>query len=149
MGLGALGPVSYRTLLATLADDLIINPVTSVSMVMDRWIALFSAAYKAFDLVQRCTILHAKVPHDPNANPALPNQRTKGRRNRVWQPKNWMASDSASLDTYLPSRKPEAAHVFFGPAGCQFPHSPTVDNQEISRWWGVPNIIDRSNTRRR
>ena len=59
-GMGGLGPVSYRALVAKLADGLEQQPPTSVTEVAARWIDIFWPAFSSYPEVQTAAILHGK-----------------------------------------------------------------------------------------
>ena len=139
-GLGGLGAISYRTLLAELADDLILNAASSVSDVAQRWIDRFLMAYSAFDYIVMCNQLHAKQPHNPVAV-ADPAMRTKEEEETYLNLKQALVVGFCIGGYVLPNRDAEAAHVVFDP----LLGKPAMDmsKAESQSWWGVPNIISR------
>lgn len=142
-GLGALGSTSYRTLLARLADDLSNNPASSVMDVADRWTSKFWIEYSSFVLTQRCKQLHAKAKHDPTSLAPDQNQRTKDEEKEYDTLRTGVGVGFCIAGYVLPDRNPEAAHVFFDPLSNNPPKPHLDSGNEITRWWGVPNIIDR------
>jgi hypothetical protein len=140
-GLGGLGPVSYRTLIAELGDDLVANPPASVGDVAQRWTDRFWRAYSGFDLTQRVVALHAKGQHDPSLNPPDPDQRIKAEEDEY----NTLATGLSvgfCLGGYTPpDRTPTVASVQFSPL---LPNpAPVLQTWEGFGWWGVPNLISR------
>ncbi|SDX63266.1 hypothetical protein SAMN04515617_105156 [Collimonas sp. OK242] len=140
-GLGGLGPVSYRTILARLGDDLAANKPISVAEVAQRFTDMFWAEYCAFDLTQRVIALSAKGPYDPAANPQNPVARTKLEEDEFTNLRTSLVVGFCIAGYLLPSRTPEAASITFDPLAPK--PVPTLNKMEGSQWWGVPNIISR------
>lgn len=140
-GLGGLGLVSYRTILALLADDLALNPATSVTDAAQRFIDKFWVEYLAFAPIQQLIQLHAKPPHDPALNPPNAAQRTKEEEDEYNNNKTGLVVGFCIAGYVLPDRKPEAASMVFDPLAPK--PLPQISAIEGSQWWGVPNIISR------
>jgi hypothetical protein len=60
-GLGALGPLSHRTIVATFGDDLKARKPKDMKEVADRWIDMVWAHYQP--LLARCLALNHKSGH--------------------------------------------------------------------------------------
>src|SRR5689334_3430003 len=71
-GMGGLGPVSYRTLLAELADNLRSKPPNDVEDVAKRWADKIWDAYsnskELAPVIATCRALAAKPAYDPKAD---------------------------------------------------------------------------------
>lgn len=140
-GLGGLGPVSFRTLLADLADELVANPPGDVSDVAQRWIDKFWIAYTNFKYVDQCNQLHQKLPYDPLAAGANPGARTEEEEAVYLTLKQALVVGFCIGGYVLPDRTPQAMFMIFDPINVkpQF----QIAHAESELWWGVPNIIDR------
>jgi hypothetical protein len=143
-GLGGLGTLSHRTLLAQLADDLQAKPPATMADVANRWATLFWGAYTT-QLKNELAIfkaLQAKLPFDPAAATPAPNSRSKQEEDQF---QSW-ARDLVvgfCLGGYvMPSRKPEAFTVTIAPNLSVAPTPMQVQNGGI-QWFGVPNLINR------
>jgi hypothetical protein len=138
-GLGSLNQLSYRTLLARLADDLQATKAGSVADVVNRWIELFWTEYEPY--VKPCVDLSAKLPHDPNINPPDPAARTKAEEVELTQLKRALFVGFCIGGYILPGRLPEAFAVYFDP----LQGKPTAQPVPLGTWgfWGAPNVIQR------
>lgn len=128
-GLAGLGPLSYRTLFAQLADDLAATPPTSVLDACQRWVAKFWGQYTAFGEVVRAKALHAnpaRTPDEEEAYQALKDNLVVG---------------FCIGGHVLSDRVSEAYEIVFDPLGGR--PTPNQIPALSHRWWGVPNIINR------
>lgn len=128
-GCAGLGDLSYRTMLARLADNLAITPPTSVLDAAQRWTDQFWISYSTYGEVVRAQVLHANTARTPDEEAeylALKDNLVVG----------------FCIGGYaLPARVAEAYEIVFDPIATQ-----PVPVQVIPlshRWWGVPNIINR------
>jgi hypothetical protein len=143
-GLGGLGNLSHRTLLARLADDLQANPPTTMADVANRWTALFWSAYTSQPQNELAIFraLQAKLSFDPAAATPAPNSRSKQEEDQF---QSW-ARDLVvgfCLGGYvMPGRNPEAFTVMIAPNLSAAPTPMQVQNGGI-QWFGVPNLINR------
>jgi hypothetical protein len=162
-GLGAVGDVSHRTLLAQLGDQLRAQPPTNVLQAATRWADHVWAAYEP--LTKRCLDLNAKAPFDPNdsTNPAA---RTKTEEEEFQILKRGLVL-GFFLGGYLPpQRVPEAYVIAFDPlqgkpspakiVGCSFSGAPNMIARLLSgcdadfkaeilnsgKWSGAPGELD-------
>lgn len=140
-GLGCLWPASYRTLIASLADDLLAHPATSISDVAQRWIDSFWNAYSASQYVLQCNQLHTKPPHNPAANPVDPNARTEEEEKTYKNLQQALVVGFCLGGYVMPDRTPRAVYMTFDPTSGK--PTPTEMVDECEQWWGVPNIIHR------
>lgn len=150
-GLAGLGPtVSYRTLFATLADDLLKNPPATVREVADRWSAGFWDAYSKsmFKLViDECRALHAKKALDPKAAAPDPAARDEAEEKRYSYLRNGLFAGFC-IGGYLPSadlrspthRVAQAFQILVDPVEVNAPIPAEIIGP---RFWGAPNMIDR------
>jgi hypothetical protein len=74
-GMGGLELGSYRTLVATIADALLSNPVTSVAEVAEKWAGQIWPIYNSLSEIQRCRTLNQKLAFD-QTNPTDPARHT-------------------------------------------------------------------------
>lgn len=144
-GLGGLMHVSYRALLALLADDLKATPPVSVLDVATRWAAQFWAAYNGAPALapffQRCQQLGAKAPFDIAGQPG-PDVRTLQEEIELIQLSNGVTVGFC-LGGYVRSdRVPAAFEVLFEP---QLTAPPIPDPLPIGsyRFKGAPNMTQR------
>lgn len=131
-GLGNLAAVSYRTLIAQFADQLLAQPAAAMQEVADRWNGFFWNAYTTHlaHIHQRVQALlgqQARSPDEENELRFLV---------RVF-------SGGFCLGGYLLNdRTPHAFEIPFGPA--QTSPGPVRRLQVGSTsFWGCPNIIER------
>ena len=140
-GLGGLGEVSYRTLIADLAHELAETPAATVR-VASRWIQRAWPVYATTQagVLAELKALAARPPHDPKATPATPNARSKDEENVFQNAKlHWFVG--FCIGGYLlPDRKPGAYHITFDP----LVDEPGVEELPPGDWWfATPNVIDR------
>jgi len=139
-GLGGIGPISYRTLIAQLADTFVTTPPTSVQDAAAKWVAKLRPEYTAFLGTQtRLQTLRVKPPFNLQANPVDPNARSQDEEKEF-------ASLIINLGVgfyvggYHPSdRKPDAYRLWFDL------NNVAPIPQQIG-WWngdGAPNILHR------
>lgn len=130
-GLGGLGVVSYRTLLAEFADELAATPATTVTEVAQRWTDKFWQAYSSYDLVIR-------VQHLIQKQQAGLTPQEQDELNTLSQS---LSVGFCIAGYVLPNRTPEAHSIDFSP----FAGKPTPNNmaQHSLQWWGVPNFFNR------
>lgn len=138
-GLSGLGPVSYRTILAKLGDQLAANAVGSVADVMTAFIDLFWNDYENFPLVERVKALDAKTPFVTGVTATT--QRTEDEQAEYDNLKRTLVVGFCIGGYVLPSRTPEAFSVHFEPLAGK----PTAIGLRAESWsgWGAPNIISR------
>ncbi|MHA6881754.1 hypothetical protein [Ralstonia pseudosolanacearum] len=139
-GLGALGNLSYRTILARVADALAANAAASVADAASTFIDTFWQEYNAFDLVQRAKVLGAKQPFGSIV--AAPNVRTQDEEAEFDNLRANLVVGFCVAGYVLPHREPGAVHVTFDPLANVKPVGQLMA-VESSQWWGVPNIIER------
>jgi hypothetical protein len=128
-GYAGLGNLSYRTLLARLADDLVAAPAISVLDVAQRWTNQFWPEYVAHGEVARARAL--------DANPA----RTPQEEQEYLALKDNLVVGFCIGGYTKPSRIAEAYEIVFDPVA-NIPN-PAQVTPLSHRWWGVPNIINR------
>jgi hypothetical protein len=138
-GLGGLGAVSYRTLIAMVADDLVANPPASVADVMQRWIARFWAEYSAYPPVLRCQTLAAMAAHGQADNGH--GVRSEDEEKELAQQLRGLGVGFCIGGYVRPSRHPEAFSVYFSPVD-PVPMPAGIAKDSIS-WFGVPNFFSR------
>jgi hypothetical protein len=139
-GLGALGSVSYRTLIAQLADDLAAAPPSSVQNIAERWVDAFWGPYQGFELTQRLQQLAAMSVYDPNVMSAQPGSRTKEEQDEFDSLRNGLVVGFCVAGYVMPDRTPQAAYMVFDPLASK---PPATLMGSGSRWWGIPNMISR------
>lgn len=138
-GLGGLGAISYRTLLALFADELEKINVADVAEVMQKWIDMFWPYYSADAQVIRFAELKNKSPFGTPPN-------TRGVRTEEEE------NECSVLEKNLPvgfciaghiqlNRKPEAHHVMFMPNSIK-PTAQSIQQHSL-QWFGVPNFFSR------
>lgn len=128
-GYAGLGNLSYRTLLARLADDLAATPAASVLDVAQRWTNQFWPEYVAYEEVARARAL--------GANPA----RTPEEEQEYLALKDNLVVGFCIGGYTKPTRVAEAYEIIFDPVAT-IP-APVQVTPLSHRWWGVPNIINR------
>ena len=137
-GLGGLGPLSHRTMIAELDDDLKAKPAVSVAEIAQRWSALFYARYHSALATEfaKAAALVAKAPHNPK-NPA---SRTDA------EEKELAALDQSYLVGFCvagylpPDRTPVAYSMVHSVLNTAAPAPTQLAN---TSWWGAPNMILR------
>jgi hypothetical protein len=166
-GLGSLGPKSYRTLLASLSDDLQKNaPSKGVAEVADRWCTNFWQEYQT-DLkpaIQRCNDLNAKAAYmaspatpapvpgpAPSAGtaptlaatvvPAAPAMRTEAEEREFRTLKTGLVAGFCVAGYWLPDRTTTAFELIFDPL------APKPTPKQIPTlhygFWGAHNLMKR------
>lgn len=138
-GLGGLEHISYRTLVAQLADELKAKPASSIQELTERWVDLFWNEYSNLAWVKRVLDLHAKAPFDPTN--ATPGARTEAEQEEYDNLRFSLVVGFCVAGYVLPSRIPQMAEVTFDPLNGK-PKS-AIQSQVGFRGWGVPNIISR------
>jgi hypothetical protein len=140
-GLGGFNEVSYRTLVAMLADKLVKNPVGSVAEVMDLWVDIVWPAYQSNPWFSRIIELNKLSPHNPSVAPVhyMRTQEEEDEFNNI----NQSAGVGFCIAGYVEStRKPEFTEIFLTPLQDK-PQVELVSTANYQKWWGVPNVIDR------
>lgn len=132
-GIGGLGLLSYRTLLARLGDQFAQTPPTTVADVAWRWSALTWPEYcSTFAQVrQRVLELQAKQ-----------SQRTEDEEKEL---KGLIASSIGGFcigGCCGPIREPQAFEVWLSPE-MSAPQQPAAVPMGVPKFWGWSNIIDR------
>jgi hypothetical protein len=146
-GLGGLGYLSHRTMLADLADNLAAKPPANVADVMARWIKVYEAARTAFfaqnpdyqAALTQCRALAAK-PAWAKAN-APPGARTEQEENQFQDLRLSLTTGFCIGGYVLPDRTPTAQTVLFDPVATATPKPEALTFGW--RFWGAPNMIQR------
>lgn len=139
-GMGGIGDVSYRALVARLADDLLDHPATSVSDVASRWIDIFWPLFSAYPAVVEANNLDQHGAHDPAAA-TYPGTRTAEEEARYQNLCRNLAVGFC-IAGYVPAdRDPEAMVVIF--QACAARPVPQPAPRFNVNWWGMPNIMNR------
>ena len=128
-GLGGLGSLSYRTLIALLGDDLRSSVPASVQDVAQRFVEVVWPHYQAFDPVQRFQVLHGMAT------------RTADEDAEYQQLSVELVAGFCVAGHCESDRISKAYEIVFDPL--QAKPSPTEIQALSHRWWGVPNIIQR------
>lgn len=139
-GLGSIGRLSYRTLIAELADSLKAKAPTSVSDVVQRWTQLFWGHYAADTAFVRHQTLAQMAPFGQAATAA--GARTEDEEKEFSMLGAGLIVGFCIAGYTLPSRSPEALSVTFRPQAAQ--PTPNVVQMHTLNWWGVPNFFTRS-----
>jgi len=142
-GLGGLGEVSYRTLIARLNDEVTANPVNSISELMTKWLGIFSTEYSNFALVQYVQHLATLTPYDPQAATPAAGSRTDVQEAQFADLSHSLGVGFCIAGYVESDRKPQYAHVFFEPTMNGLPQVTIVNAVNSQNWWGVPNVINR------
>ena len=138
-GLGGLGLKSYRSLIATLSDNLAATPPTSVADVCEKWIDIFWQEYVGFAGYARWEVLNKKAAHDP-AQPA-PDKRTEDEE-REFTNLSYIFVVGFCLGGRLSSDRSAAAYqMIFDPKAGR--PSPVEIPLGSFSFWGAPNIVSR------
>lgn len=143
-GLGGLGPISYRKLLADLGDGLRKCPPSSVEEVAVRWRDMIWAVYQApqaGDLtthLARVKQLDAKLPHENSR--VDPIERTIAEEEEYFQLINDLSIGFCVGGHVEGDREPRAYEVIFDPVRGR--PSP-VERGYGCHFWGAPNIQNR------
>lgn len=140
-GLGGLGVISYRTIIADLADDLIANPAATVDEVATRFSNAFWAKYSAAlaNEIARATALNAKQPHDPT-DPQAAGTRTKEEDEELSGLLSGLFVGFCIAGHVLPDRTPKAFQVGFTILMAAAPQPSQIAQ---TQFWGAPNMILR------
>lgn len=139
-GLGGLSDVSYRTLIAELADDLIATPPVDLADVANRWSVLFWDSYtvKLAHEITLLHMLHAKAPFVPGG--ADPAARTEAEETTYRSLKHVLIVGFCIAGAVAPSRQTGAYEIIFDPLGGAAPAPAVVTG---APFWGAPNMIQR------
>ena len=139
-GLAGLGRVSYRTLVARLADDLEARPPASVEEVATRWTDIFWPHFSANPNFIEARNLGAKLPFDPEApDPSLNRSMDEEARYRRLSIE---ISVGFCIAGYVkPDRTPMAVSLIF--SALEPPPTPQFIAQHSVQWWGMQNIMNR------
>jgi hypothetical protein len=142
-GLGGLGAVSHRTLIANLDDDLRITPAADVQTVAGRWATMFWAAYSSqlAVIAPEWAPLKAKTAFAASAAPS-PNSRTKQEEERFQALSRDLVVGFCIGGYVVPQRVATAFTVVFEP-NLTAPPTPIVMPMFQCQWFGVPNLILR------
>lgn len=139
-GLGGLGEVSYRTIIARAADRLDANPAASVQDAVNAFVDEFSGVYTNFGPVQRAQLLNSKLPFV--AGGADPNARTQLEEAELGNLRSVLFVGFCIAGYASPGRIPEAFVVTFDPTLTVRPTGVAMQ-MDSTQWWGVPNVIQR------
>ncbi len=141
-GLGGLPPVSYRTLIAQLGDDLQSNPPATVLDVAERWVRLYFKEYqgKFSDEITKCNRLMSKQPYDPSASGSVPDGRTFQEEVFFRQVCQNLTVGFCIGGYVLGDRTPYAYEIIFDPSNGM--PSPT-ELSHGQKFWGMPSLINR------
>ena len=140
-GLGGLGSVSYRSLVAELGDELVGAPAATVEEVAQRWASKVWSSYSTILAAEiaRCQSLNAKPAFAP---PPLivPNARTEAEEQEFQQLYAGLVVGFCVAGYVPPSRSPIAFQMIFDPiAGAPAP----MKCDGVAAFWGAPNMIQR------
>ncbi|MGC5804184.1 hypothetical protein SNK19_13025 [Ralstonia pseudosolanacearum] len=139
-GLSSLGPLSYRTIMARVADGFQANPPASVQAAADAFTDVFWNEFEAFTLVQRVRALNSKQPF--GSAPQALGVRTEAEEGEFDSLRSGLGVGFCVAGYVLPNRAPSAVSIFFDPLASTKPASQSIPG-EGSQWWGVPNIVNR------
>jgi hypothetical protein len=130
-GLGGLADLSYRTLIASFADELKAYPAKDVEEIANRWNNSFWTAYtKSYgSLIQRA--------RDLNSNPS----RTQPEHDELAGLRQQLSGGFCLGGYCLPDRTPRAFQVVYEPT---FDHPQATAPLQVGGlfFWGVPNLIN-------
>jgi hypothetical protein len=140
-GLGGLTNVSYRTLVAQLADNLETSSPSNVFDAAVRWIDLFWTAYTSDPLYQRCKTLNDKTPFDASGNSKSFNARTEDEEFEFSQLQLGLFVGFCVGGYVTKDRAPTAFDIMFHPL--QGKPSPSAITLGSLAFRGAPNIIQR------
>lgn len=142
-GLGGLAMVSYRTLIADMADKLAATPATSVQEVAKFWADMFWPSYSDEPIkpaIDQCKKLNKKAAYDPSAQPS-PEMRTADEE-ESFQRLHQSLIAGFCIAGYVPNnRTPEAYQIIADPLGGK--PSPIQLPVQSQMFWGAPNMIRR------
>lgn len=139
-GLSSLGPLSYRTIMARVADGFQASPPASVQAAADAFIDVFWCEFDAYPLVQRVRALNSRQPF--GSAPQAFGVRSEAEEREFDSLKSALAVGFCIAGYVLPNRAPSAVSVLFDPLANTKPTSQSTPG-EGSQWWGVPNIVSR------
>ncbi|HYD86770.1 MAG TPA: hypothetical protein VEA80_04800 [Vitreimonas sp.] len=145
-GHGSLGAVSYRTIIAGLADDLATNPPSSVADAMTRWIKIFGAHWAKYAAMPAmkpafdACIAYSKRPPCTGGVP-VKGQLTPQEDAHFQHLMRVLTAGFCIGGYVLPDRTPAACFVHFDPLNM----SPTASPIAMLEYefWGAPNMIRR------
>jgi hypothetical protein len=136
-GLGGLGSLSHRTVIAQFHDGIARKPAKNVKELAERWTDHVWAEYSP--LLQTCQGLNIKKPYDPATNPPDPAARTEAEEQEFEQLKRGLVLGFFIGGYILPSRIPEAFSINFDPLAVK----PTPLQFFGWNFSGAPNMIKR------
>jgi hypothetical protein len=146
-GLGGLGALSHRALIANLDDSIRATPATPVRNVQDvatRWAGIFWSAYSAQlpVIAPDWAPLQAKPSFVAPHLPQVPGARTKDEEERFQALSRDLVVGFCIGGYVLPQRTTTAYTVLFQPSLIAQP-TPIVMPMFQCQWFGVPNLILR------
>lgn len=140
-GLGGLGDISYRTILAYLSDDLAAKPPQSVEEATQRFAAQFWKSYS--DVLKaeiaRAAALNAKPAFDP-ADPTNAANRAEAEEQELRELISGFYVGFCVAGYVLPDRTPKAFQVGFTVLMAAAPQPSEILQ---TNFWGAPNMILR------
>lgn len=139
-GLGGLGFLSYRMILARVSDSFQANAPASVQAAADMFIDVFWNDYNAFSHVKRARALNGKRTFG-SAQSAV-DVRTLSEEAELENLRTALPVGFCVAGYVPENREPAAVSVIFDPLSNARPTSQAM-RMETSQWWGVPNIVDR------
>lgn len=139
-GMGGLGDLSYRHMLATFDDDLTDVPAKSIEEVASRWAATFDAKYRTLPEVQRAMALGALQQHD-KSDPSRAGTRSGAEEAEYIGLSNAAFVGFCIGGYVMPSRDPVAVTVQFIP-GDPVP-TIKVEPKHTLVCYGMPNAMNR------
>lgn len=140
-GLGQIGNVSYRTLVAKLDDELVQNPAKTVSEVAQRFSDLVWQEYSTFFVNELAELiaLSALNPFDP-ALPPDPAMRTSDNEQRFHLLRHNLTVGFCIGGHLLPERESSAYEILVLPT---LTKAPAPRLLSATSFWGAPNFILR------
>lgn len=131
-GLGSLGNLSYRTLIAQFSDSLTQSPAVNMEEITKRWSDLFWSHYKAAwsPYIDRVQVLNDIQNRTDDESGELAHLSHK-------------LSDGFCLGGYcLPDRNPSAFEMFYSP---EQETAPPMQPIPLGSWrlWGCYNLLER------
>jgi hypothetical protein len=139
-GMGGLGEISYRHLLAKFDDKLRKKPVVSVNLVAEDWSKMFDAEYRALAAVKRATELH-KIPPFDKADPGKLGNRTLDEQKEYSRLLGSTIVGFCIAGYVMPNREPVAVTVTFAPTD-PAPTIVTLPKHQLM-FYGMPNAMNR------
>lgn len=139
-GMGGLPHTSYRTLIAKLADDLKLNPPSSVQEVATKWVALFWPEYITNPDVLECRALAVRPAFVQNAPAPAANSRDEADEKRFSELVQNLLVGFCIAGCVDSDRKPAGFQIQFEGASVQPPAPIAVRDMQF---WGAPNFILR------